>query len=279
MDSEIKQYIDGAIKSSQKDARYGTSNASYHTHNGIDSPKLAAESVPTGVSRVIAGTNVTVSPVGGTGAVTVNASLSSAVSSVTGSGSGILVTPTTGAVVVSNTGVVQLVQGSNITLSGTTGTITISASGGGSIATLSGTDSLSGTTPTTTTHTITHGFGKRPTTITLSVPTIVAAAPAGTGTTGQEPQGWFTLDTNGNSIAGMYVSYTHVFGGGGTFTLSGGGLLTNSITGTQTTSGGTGTAVITLNNITTTTFDIVYAWTGSSGQGFNSPTVTWTVMG
>jgi hypothetical protein len=37
---EIQQYVNQAIKSAQKNARYDTTNASYHTHNGIDSPIL-----------------------------------------------------------------------------------------------------------------------------------------------------------------------------------------------------------------------------------------------
>lgn len=40
IDPNVKNYVDGAIKSAQKNARYDTTNASYHTHNGIDSPKL-----------------------------------------------------------------------------------------------------------------------------------------------------------------------------------------------------------------------------------------------
>jgi hypothetical protein len=58
-----------------------------------------------GVTQLVAGTNVTLSPAGGTGVVTVNATGGGggAVASVSGSGTGISVTPTTGAVVVSNT--------------------------------------------------------------------------------------------------------------------------------------------------------------------------------
>jgi hypothetical protein len=66
IDPQIKSYVDSAITQAQNAALYGTTNASYHTHNGIDSPKL-----PT---SIIAGTNVTISPSSGTGAVTINAS-------------------------------------------------------------------------------------------------------------------------------------------------------------------------------------------------------------
>jgi hypothetical protein len=51
------------------------------------------------------------------------------VSSVSGSGAGISVSPTTGAVIVSNTGVTSIVAGSNIAISGGTGAVTISATG------------------------------------------------------------------------------------------------------------------------------------------------------
>ena len=51
------------------------------------------------------------------------------VSSVTGSGAGISVSPTTGAVVVSNTGVTSIVAGTNISISGATGAVTINAIG------------------------------------------------------------------------------------------------------------------------------------------------------
>jgi hypothetical protein len=51
------------------------------------------------------------------------------VSSVSGSGAGISVSPTTGAVIVSNTGVTSIVAGTNIAISGGTGAVTISATG------------------------------------------------------------------------------------------------------------------------------------------------------
>ena len=85
-----------------------------------------------GVSQIIAGTNVTISPSGGTGAVTINATGGGgAVASVTASGAGITASPATGAVVISNTGVTSIVAGSGITVSGGTGAVTINATGGG----------------------------------------------------------------------------------------------------------------------------------------------------
>ena len=85
-----------------------------------------------GVSQIVAGSNVTISPGGGTGVVTINAAGGGgAVSSVTASGAGITATPTTGAVVVANTGVTSIVAGTGITVSGATGAVTINATGGG----------------------------------------------------------------------------------------------------------------------------------------------------
>jgi len=53
------------------------------------------------------------------------------VNSVSGSGAGITVSPITGAVIVSNTGVTSIVAGSNISISGATGAVTITATGFG----------------------------------------------------------------------------------------------------------------------------------------------------
>jgi hypothetical protein len=53
--------------------------------------------------------------------------LATGVSSVTGSGAGISVSPTTGAVVVSNTGVTSIVAGTNISISGATGAVTVNS--------------------------------------------------------------------------------------------------------------------------------------------------------
>ena len=55
--------------------------------------------------------------------------ISAGVSSVSGSGAGISVSPTTGAVVVSNTGVTSIVAGTAISISGSTGAVTINNAG------------------------------------------------------------------------------------------------------------------------------------------------------
>ena len=61
------------------------------------------------------------------------------VSSVSGSGAGIDVTPTTGAVVVSNTGVTSIVAGTNISISSATGAVTINSTGSGGVSSITGT--------------------------------------------------------------------------------------------------------------------------------------------
>jgi hypothetical protein len=86
-----------------------------------------------GVTQLVAGTNISLSPAGGTGIVTVNSTASSGVSSVSG-GTAISVSPTTGAVVVNNTGVTAIAVSSGITTTGATGSITLSNSGVLSVA-------------------------------------------------------------------------------------------------------------------------------------------------
>ena len=82
----------------------------------------------TGVTSLVAGSNITLSPTNGLGAVTVNATVPSVpVNSVNGTGAGITVSPSTGDIYVSNTGVTSLVAGANITLSGSTGAVTINS--------------------------------------------------------------------------------------------------------------------------------------------------------
>lgn len=67
-----------------------------------------------------------------------------AVSSVSGSGAGISVSPTTGSVVVSNTGVTSLTAGTGISLSGSTGSVTVTNAGVTSLGGTTGSISLGG---------------------------------------------------------------------------------------------------------------------------------------
>ena len=64
IDPQTKSYVDSAITQAQKAALYGTTNASYHTHNGVDSPILSSSiaaraygtssaSIPTGVDTKV----------------------------------------------------------------------------------------------------------------------------------------------------------------------------------------------------------------------------------
>lgn len=84
-----------------------------------------------GVTQLVAGANITLDPPTGDGVVTITASGGGAggVTSVTSGGPGITCTPTTGAVVVDNTGVTSLVAGPGIAVSGTTGAVTVSTVG------------------------------------------------------------------------------------------------------------------------------------------------------
>lgn len=83
-----------------------------------------------GVTQLVAGSNITLDPPTGDGVVTISASAGAGgVTSVTSGGPGITCTPTTGAVVVDNTGVTQLVAGTGISVSGSTGAVTVTALG------------------------------------------------------------------------------------------------------------------------------------------------------
>ena len=91
-----------------------------------------------GVTQIIAGTNITISPTGGTGVVTINSTGSGgtgAVSSVT-AGDGLSGNSTTGAITLINTGVTGITAGSGININQSTGNVTISSTGGGGGASL-----------------------------------------------------------------------------------------------------------------------------------------------
>jgi hypothetical protein len=72
-------------------------------------------------------TNITVDVNGRVTAAANGSGGSGAVASVTASGAGIVASPTTGSVVIENTGVTSLVAGSGIGISGSTGAVTVSA--------------------------------------------------------------------------------------------------------------------------------------------------------
>ena len=82
-----------------------------------------------GVTQIVAGSNITISPTNGLGAVTINATGgSNLVTSVSGSNAGISVSPTTGDVIIQNTGVTSIaVAGSGLATSGSAGALTLTA--------------------------------------------------------------------------------------------------------------------------------------------------------
>jgi len=87
---------------------------------------------PAGVTRILAGTNVTIFPTSGEGEVTINAAGGGGggdVTSVTASGPGISASPTTGAVILTNTGVTSVAAGAGMTVSAPTGDLTVTNSG------------------------------------------------------------------------------------------------------------------------------------------------------
>lgn len=157
------------------------------------------------------------------------------------------------------------------------GTGAYSTPSGSSFSTASGTDS-SGllSTPINTTHTVTHGLGKRPIITNITVQSLQSPVPAGAGSNWNEQSGWLHLDTNGAALGGIIIQDLNTTGAYQGFIIG-----PTSITGTGATSGGTGTATITFNNFTNTTFDIVYTGSVSAGPSrtYTFPTVNWTVIG
>jgi hypothetical protein len=81
-----------------------------------------------GVTQIVAGTNITITPADGEGVVTINASGGSAggVTEIL-TGAGISASTPTGVVTLANTGVTSLVAGPGIVLSGATGAVTVSS--------------------------------------------------------------------------------------------------------------------------------------------------------
>ena len=65
-ENQVRQIVQQMLSADNVNKLYNTKNVAFHQHNGVDSPAL-----PT---SIIAGTNVTISPSSGTGAVTINAS-------------------------------------------------------------------------------------------------------------------------------------------------------------------------------------------------------------
>jgi len=200
------------------------------------------------------------------------------VTSVSGSGSGISVSPTTGSVVVSNTGVTSIIAGSNITISpsGGTGAVTINSTAGGtgtvtSVATGTG---LSGG-PITTSGTISlasayagNGIGTVNGIAKGNGSGTITAATAGTDYV--IPSGSIT-GTSGN------VTGTVAIGNGGTGATTASGARTNLGLGTvatQTAPSGTSSQLLANNG--TGGFNNV---TVGSGLSYSGGTLTATTGG
>jgi len=82
-----------------------------------------------GVTQIVAGNNITISPGDGEGVVTINSTASGAsgVTEILAVGDGIAVSAPTGIVNISNTGVTSLVAGAGIAVSSATGAVTVSS--------------------------------------------------------------------------------------------------------------------------------------------------------
>ena len=85
-----------------------------------------------GVTQIVAGNNITISPGDGEGVVTINATASPAggVTEILAPGPGLAASASTGIVSLTNTGVTSLVAGAGIVLSSATGDVTVSSSAG-----------------------------------------------------------------------------------------------------------------------------------------------------
>lgn len=186
------------------------------------------------VTQLTAGSNITLTPSTGVGVVQIAASGGgSTVSSVSGTGAGINVAPTTGAVVVSNTGVTSIVAGANISISGGTGAVTINAGGGtGSGIKFGGTGTDGALNVTSGTTTVSLGnlpvFIKNYSSMNISVgATLTFSNPAPGGTL-------IILKSQGNvTIAGTLNASAMGANPGGTGGVWTSGAGTNGISGTN----------------------------------------------
>lgn len=132
----------------------------------------------------------------------------------------------------------------------------------------------------TSTHTITHGLGKPPSIILVNA-TLVPNGVPGSGTNKGNGVGGIMLDGSGNPIGGTCISILTGQPVGTLSSVVSVAAASNVITAETTTSGGTANMSVTVNNVTDTTFDIVYAVSDNGGAGAptQSFSVGWAVMG
>ena len=193
----------------------------------------------TGVVGLVAGANMTIQETAaGSGIFSLSSTGGGgggAVASVTGQGAGISVSPTTGAVVVQNTGVTSLTgTDGRLTVSGSTGAVTLDI---GSSVLTNITAGNSGITVA--------GTGN-----TRSVSAAVAGLTAGTGINLTNTSGNFTIKNTGvlGLAAGANVTITETSAGSGIFTIAstgGGGGGTGTVTSISTGFGLTGGTITT----------------------------------
>jgi hypothetical protein len=216
--------------------------------------------VNTGVIGLQAGANMTIQETAtGSGVFVLSATGggSGAVASVTGSGAGISVSPTTGAVVVQNTGVTSLTGTTgNITVSGSTGAVTLNI----------GSNVLTNVTAGNSGITI-GGTGN-----TRTISAAVTGLTEGAGINLTNTNGNFTIKNTGvlGLTQGSNVTITETTPGSGNFTISstgGGGGGTGTVTSIATGYGLSGGTITTSGTLTIDQATVVNA---NSFNGFGS---------
>jgi hypothetical protein len=175
----------------------------------------------------------------------------------------------------------QLIAGTGISLSPSNGMgqVTVTATSthltnvrGGDTATLNSHSA-------STTHTITHGLGRTVTMIKVWA-TLTPNGVPGANTDVGYGIGEIMLDASGNILGGLQIAFysgsSGVYGNSLQVLASGSG----QISASTETSGGVANMSITANNVTSTTFDIVYTVSDNGGAGAPTQnfTANWMVM-
>jgi len=222
----------------------------------------------TNVTQLIAGTNITLNPANGFGAVTITAGGGGG-GTITGvtAGTGMSGGGTSGTVTLNNAGVTGLTAGANITLSGSTGNVTITAAGGGGGGTITGVTAGSGLSGGGTSGTVTLSNSG------------VTRLNAGSNVTLTGNTGDITISASGGGGSGTITGVTAgtgLSGGGtsGTVTLNNTGV-TGLVAGSNITlSGGTGNITISASGGSSLSpADFNTAVAGTSTTVYSNPNV------